>query len=111
MWHACTKHVASVVQVRLTGHSLGGALATLAALECAQALHAMEANAHIACYTFGAPRTGNHAFAKEYERYVFDSWSIINDQACRTLRRLAIALGPAVAEINQALLHHIANTA
>ena len=35
----------------------------------------------LACYTFGAPRVGNPAFAKEFDELVQDSWSIINDQA------------------------------
>ena len=37
----------------------------------------------ISCYTFGAPRTGNHAFAREYNEAVPDTWGIINDQASR----------------------------
>ena len=43
-----------------SGHSLGGALATLAAYEIAK----MCSGVDVACYTFGAPRTGNHTFAK-----------------------------------------------
>ena len=35
----------------------------------------------LACYTFGVPRVGNPAFAKEYDELVPDSWSIVNDQA------------------------------
>lgn len=35
----------------------------------------------LACYTYGAPRVGNFAFASEYDELVQDSWSIINDQA------------------------------
>ena len=34
------------------------------------------------CYTFGAPRTGNHTWAREYEELVPDTWHIINDQVC-----------------------------
>ncbi len=37
----------------------------------------------VSCYTFGAPRTGNHAFAREYNAAVPDTWSIINDQVRR----------------------------
>ncbi len=67
-------------QVFLTGHSLGGALATLAAYDIAQALRAVPQRTHVACYSFGAPRVGNHAFADDYARLVPDTWSIINDQ-------------------------------
>ncbi|DBA97087.1 TPA: hypothetical protein ACH3X1_014857 [Trebouxia sp. C0004] len=36
------------------------------------------------CYSFGAPRTGNHAFAHHYYHRVPDTWSIINDQDVAT---------------------------
>ena len=62
-----------------TGHSLGGALATLAAMDIRKACPD-EATLDISCYTFGAPRTGNHAFAYEYNELVPDTWGIINDQ-------------------------------
>ena len=44
----------------VTGHSLGGALATLAAHELVAALKQTAPSIHVSCYTFGAPRTGNH---------------------------------------------------
>ena len=34
----------------------------------------------VSCYTLGAPRTGNHAFAQELVEHVPDSWAVINDQ-------------------------------
>ena len=63
----------------MTGHSLGGALATLAAMDIRKACPDV-ATLDISCYTFGAPRTGNHAFAYEYNDLVPDTWGIINDQ-------------------------------
>lgn len=30
----------------------------------------------LACYTFGGPRTGNHAFAAEYNDNVPDTWCV-----------------------------------
>ena len=69
-----------------TGHSLGGALATLAAFDMRQ--HLMnngQGDARVVCYTFAAPRTGNHAFAREYNALVPDTFSIINDQVSFTL--------------------------
>ena len=59
------------------GHSLGGALATLAAHD----LQAEFGFRHLHCYTFGAPRTGNHAFAAETSRLVPETWHVINDRA------------------------------
>lgn len=34
----------------------------------------------VTCYTYGAPRTGNHAFANEMVERVPDTWAVINDQ-------------------------------
>jgi hypothetical protein len=34
----------------------------------------------VSVYTFGAPRVGNHAFARQYEAAVPDTWHVINDQ-------------------------------
>lgn len=70
------------------GHSLGGALATLCAYDVAAAIRdsasagrtAMPAHVEVSCYTFGAPRTGNKAFMKDYNALIPDSWAIINDQ-------------------------------
>jgi hypothetical protein len=42
----------------------------------------------ISCYTFGAPRTGNHAFAREYNEAVPDTWGIINDQVRASLNNV-----------------------
>ncbi len=44
------------------GHSLGGALATLAAIDLKNLCKARE-QLDVTLYTFGAPRTGNHPFA------------------------------------------------
>ena len=63
------------------GHSLGGALATLAAYDIRkQLLEQNKRSVEVVCYSFGAPRTGNHNFAKDYNHMVPDTWSIINDQ-------------------------------
>ena len=61
-----------------TGHSLGGALATLAAYD----LQAEFAFRKLQVYTFGSPRTGNHAFAHDYERRVPHTWHVVNERAC-----------------------------
>ena len=67
--------------VLAVGHSLGGALATLAAFDIRkQLLESNQSDAQVVCYTFAAPRTGNHAFAREFNAEVPDTWSVINDQ-------------------------------
>ena len=72
-------HVAEVIlhghwDFRVAGHSLGGAMATMAAIDIAKELRLT----NISVVTFGAPRTGNRAFAREYEQHVPDTWHIIN---------------------------------
>lgn len=34
----------------------------------------------VVCYTYGSPRVGNHAFAREYDKLVPHTWNIINNQ-------------------------------
>ena len=59
------------VQILITGHSLGGALATLAAYDIQAAAEAQcPIKVHCMVYSFGAPRVGNHAFARDYRRMV-----------------------------------------
>jgi predicted lipase len=66
------------VRLLFTGHSLGGAVAQLAALDVA---HKMDlAPRQLTVYTFGCPRLGNHALAAEYEATVPDTWHVINGQ-------------------------------
>ena len=69
----------SRLRVLTCGHSLGGAVATLAAHDIVSGCGvAPEA---ISCYTFGCPRVGNRAFAAEWRAVVPDTWHIINNQA------------------------------
>lgn len=58
----------------ITGHSLGGALATLAAIDIAT----NSAFTTPIIYTFGAPRVGNPAFVKTYNATVPTHWRIQN---------------------------------
>ncbi|KDO28956.1 hypothetical protein SPRG_20063 [Saprolegnia parasitica CBS 223.65] len=62
------------VQLYFTGHSLGGALATLASFDVAYAT-----NLDVVMYNFGSPRVGNHAFAKAYNKLVPNAYRIVND--------------------------------
>jgi len=58
------------------GHSLGGALATLAALDITLNVPGKTAG----CYTFGSPKVGNAAFADMYNKYVPNTQRFVNDK-------------------------------
>eukprot|EP00210_Caulerpa_lentillifera_P002840 g2714.t1 len=55
--------------VVLTGHSLGGALATIAAFEVANRWH-HGTRPRVAMINFGSPRVGNEAFVENYAKTV-----------------------------------------
>ncbi|WP_051287495.1 lipase family protein [Paenibacillus taiwanensis] len=58
----------------VTGHSLGGALATLCAVDIA----ANTAYTAPHLFTFGSPRVGDPAFAKAFAKYVPNTYRIAN---------------------------------
>ncbi|XP_068493772.1 uncharacterized protein [Phaseolus vulgaris] len=64
--------------VYVTGHSLGGALATLLALELSSNQLAKQGTISITMYNFGSPRVGNKRFAEVYNKRVKDSWRVVN---------------------------------
>lgn len=59
----------------VTGHSLGGALANLCAVDLQ---YNFAPNIAIEVYTFGAPRVGNRAFSESYNRRVPNNWRFVN---------------------------------
>ena len=59
----------------LTGHSAGGALATLAALDLACAAHMPRLR--IAMYNFGSPRVGNKHFTTLFDQRVPNAFRVI----------------------------------
>jgi predicted lipase len=63
-----------VSSLTICGHSLGGALATLLALDVA----ANTAFSSPAVYTYGSPRTGDSLFANTYDQVVKNSYRIAN---------------------------------
>lgn len=63
-------------RVKLVGHSLGGAIATLAAPMLTQRLDLDPRRIHI--ITFGQPRVGNRAFVRHYNRIGFDFSRVVN---------------------------------
>ncbi len=60
--------------ILFTGHSMGGALASMAALDLKQqsigTIHSV--------YTFGCPPIGNQAFATKYDRAVPTTYRVVN---------------------------------
>ncbi|PKA51486.1 Phospholipase A(1) DAD1, chloroplastic [Apostasia shenzhenica] len=64
--------------VYVTGHSLGGALATLLALETSTSSMANCGMISVTMYNFGSPRVGNRRFAEVYNGKVRDSWRVVN---------------------------------
>ncbi|OBH73197.1 hypothetical protein A5682_05480 [Mycobacterium mantenii] len=63
-----------VTSVTICGHSLGGALATLLALDVA----ANTVFTAPAVYTYGSPRTGDSLFASTYDQVVKNSYRVTN---------------------------------
>jgi predicted lipase len=63
-----------VSSMTICGHSLGGSLATLLALDVA----ANSAITTPAVYTFGSPRTGDSLFARTFDQVVTNSFRIAN---------------------------------
>nr|DAD20117.1 TPA_asm: hypothetical protein HUJ06_021580 [Nelumbo nucifera] len=70
--------VVSKWHIYVTGHSLGGALATLLALELSSSQLAKRGAVSVTMYNFGSPRVGNRRFAEVYNEKVKDSWRIVN---------------------------------
>ena len=60
-----------------TGHSLGGALATIGAA-CAS-IQFKHLNLNIQCYTFGSPKVGNSNFVKIFDTFVTKSIRFVNN--------------------------------
>lgn len=69
-----SKNRASCSRVVFAGHSLGGALATIATLYYASRSFRSTTPSlpPIYCHTFGSPRVGDDAFCAAFERYVTD---------------------------------------
>ena len=64
-------------QIWVTGHSLGGAIASLASTWLAYYKIAPRKN--IILYTFGMPRVGNYDYALQHDQLVNNSWRVVND--------------------------------
>ena len=66
-------------RVFVTGHSLGGALATLFAAELASSVASGRRRfEEVAMYNYGSPRVGNRAFVEQYNALVPHSVRVVN---------------------------------
>ena len=83
---ACCEDPRRITRILVTGHSLGGAMATLAAADLAA--HALPHMAthyaprrppRLTLMSFGAPRVGNHVYARLHDALVPDSFRVISD--------------------------------
>ena len=61
-------------QLVVTGHSLGGAVATIAAALLAHEFSSFR----VTCITFGSPRVGDRPFREWYSTYVANSFRFVN---------------------------------
>lgn len=82
--------------VWVTGHSLGGAMASLASAWLSY--YKVASRKNLILYTFGMPRVGNYDYALEHDRLVSNSWRVVNyDDAVPhfpSLLSLSIVNGP-----------------
>ncbi|KXJ22607.1 Lipase [Exaiptasia diaphana] len=63
-------------QVWVTGHSLGGAMASLASTWLSH--YKIVPRKNLISYTFGMPRVGNLRYAYEHDLLVNNSWRVVN---------------------------------
>ncbi|WKY12670.1 hypothetical protein Q1695_003902 [Nippostrongylus brasiliensis] len=67
-------------RITLTGHSLGGALAALAAARIAK--QGFRRGDQITIYTFGEPRVGDLTFATNFDSMIRDSYRVVFHRDC-----------------------------
>ena len=63
-------------KIVVTGHSLGGALASLTAAALIYQGEVEPSNLEL--YTFGMPRVGDKEYALNFDRLVWNSWNVVN---------------------------------
>lgn len=75
---------AGYTSVLVTGHSLGGAVATIVAMDLHYNLKSgestfLEAGGDIRLYSFGSPRVANDELTAEFNTVVRKSWRVVNN--------------------------------
>ncbi|RNF25622.1 putative lipase domain protein [Trypanosoma conorhini] len=80
LWEELSANPSTVYRVYCTGHSLGGALATLCAYSvCGLLRRNNYALAEVTVYTFGQPPLGNKVFQTAYNKAVPRTFRVVNE--------------------------------
>ncbi|KEG14689.1 putative lipase domain protein [Trypanosoma grayi] len=80
LWGVLAAKPTTVYRIFCTGHSLGGALASLCAYSVRNMLRRKEYPlAEVTVYTFGQPPLGNSAFRKTYNKAVPRTFRVVNE--------------------------------
>ena len=93
------RNAGNLARVFVTGHSLGGSLATLCAADVRASL-----SVTTTLYTFASPRAGDPAFAARFNSECPDTWRIVNTEDMVNTVPLAAT---AVTELNLAGLDNV----
>ncbi|KAI8613818.1 Alpha/Beta hydrolase protein [Chytriomyces sp. MP71] len=78
--HLLEAHNDSNPRILFTGHSLGGALATIAAVDIFQHLHDRLVPSQVTLLTFGQPRVGNPTFSNWVNAFNFSNTFRVTNQ-------------------------------
>jgi len=77
LFETIQEHKTTLTTIHFSGHSLGAALATLAAGYFSPLIR-LDNNIRIVCHTIGCPRLGNKGFVKWWADKVDESYRILN---------------------------------
>ena len=90
----------------VTGHSLGGALAVLAAFDIKLAIGSLQ----MEMYTYGTPYPGNRAFAREFDELIPEAWHVIHDGVSPPCQGLPSGMLPTAEGIRQGMTLNACST-
>ncbi|KNC77626.1 hypothetical protein SARC_09914 [Sphaeroforma arctica JP610] len=85
------------LSIFITGHSLGGALATLCAYELGLRFDTSQLG--LTVYTFGSPRVGNKPFTQKFNRMISHCHRLVNDGDIVTGRVLGFGVSAQVGSV------------
>ncbi|PWV12849.1 putative lipase [Trypanosoma cruzi] len=89
LWEELSANPSTVYRVFCTGHSLGGALATLCAYSVCKMLRQKNYPLlEVTVYTYGQPPLGNKAFQKAYNKAVPRTFRVVNESDAVGLIRM-----------------------